>query len=189
MLRGVLPACYPSRAASPRVASVPISEQAAVDLYAEVCAADCVDLVDYEMSNGAASMKTVRDVRLARHRPGAHTIISRARRRCRNLAEFERARTMDGDVAKVSVMARSPDDAFVLLAATRQASQAMAARDRHLHGAAGCGEPHHRLRLRSALTSALPQRVPRLADAGGRSARGDRADPGGARWLNRFAAA
>jgi 3-dehydroquinate dehydratase-1 len=130
MLRGALPGVpllFTRRSAAEGGQRVPISEQAAVDLYAEVCAADCVDLVDYEMSNGAASMKAVRDASRPR---GIGLVCSYHNFEStpplpQLAAEFERARTMDGDVAKVSVMARSPDDAFVLLAATRQASQAM----------------------------------------------------------------
>jgi 3-dehydroquinate dehydratase I len=48
-----VPLLFTRRSAAEGGQRVPISEQAVVELYAEVCAADCVDLVDYEMSNGA----------------------------------------------------------------------------------------------------------------------------------------
>lgn len=104
---------------------VSISEQSVVELHAEVCGADLVDLVDYEMSNGAASMKAVRE---ASRRHGVGLVCSyhnfESTPTLQQLAaEFDRARALEGDVAKVSVMARSPEDAFTLLAATRQASQ------------------------------------------------------------------
>jgi 3-dehydroquinate dehydratase-1 len=98
-----------------------------VDLHREICASGCVDLVDYEMSNGAASVAAVRE---AAHRHGVGLVCS-----YHNFegtpplpelaAEFRRARDLGGDVAKVSVMARSPEEAFTLLAATRQASQTL----------------------------------------------------------------
>jgi len=106
---------------------VPISEAAVVELYGEVCAAECVDLVDYEMSNGAASVKAVRE---ASRRDGIGLVCSYHNFESTPplaalAAEFERARAMEGDVAKVSVMARGPEDTFTLLAATRQASRAL----------------------------------------------------------------
>lgn len=104
---------------------VSVSEEAVVTLLGEVCAADCVDLVDYEMSNGATRVDAVRD---AAHRHGVGLVCSyhnfESTPELQQLAaEFERARAMGGDVAKVSVMARGPEDAFTLLTATRQASQ------------------------------------------------------------------
>jgi 3-dehydroquinate dehydratase-1 len=130
MLRGALPGMpllFTRRSAAEGGQRVAISEAAVIELYAEVCAADCVDLVDYEMSNGAASMRAVRE---ASRRSGIGLICSYHNFEStpplpQLAAEFERARTMDGDVAKVSVMARNTDDAFVLLAATRQASQTL----------------------------------------------------------------
>ena len=106
---------------------VAISERAVLELYAEICAADCVDLVDYEMSNGAASVKAVRE---ASQRNGVGLVCSyhnfeKTPELPELAAEFQRARTLGGDVAKVAVMARSAADAFTLLTATRQASQSL----------------------------------------------------------------
>jgi 3-dehydroquinate dehydratase-1 len=130
-LRGALggmPVLFTRRSVAEGGQPVPISEQAALELYGEICSAGCVDLVDYEMSNGAASMKSVRD---ASRRHGIGLVCS-----YHNFdatpplpalaAEFRRAQAMDGDVAKVSVMAREPGDVLTLLSATRQASREIA---------------------------------------------------------------
>jgi len=123
-LRGI-PLLFTRRSAAEGGEKVAISEQSVVELYAEVCGAGIADLVDYEMSNGAASTKAVRE---ASRRHGVGLVCSYHNFEStpglpQLAAEFDRARALEGDVAKVSVMARSPDDAFTLLAATRQASQ------------------------------------------------------------------
>ena len=122
-----IPLLFTRRSAAEGGQRVPISEKAVVDLYAEVCGAGFADLVDYEMSNGAAEMKAVRE---ASRRHGVGLVCS-----YHNFeetpplpalaAEFRRAQALGGDVAKVSVMARSPGDALTLLAATLQASKAI----------------------------------------------------------------
>lgn len=122
---GGMPVLFTRRLVAEGGQPVPISEQAVVDLYSEVCAAGGVDLIDYEMSNGAASMKNVRD---ASRRHGVGLVCS-----YHNFdatppfpalaAEFRRAQAMEGDVAKVSVMAREPSDVLTLLSATQQASR------------------------------------------------------------------
>jgi 3-dehydroquinate dehydratase-1 len=127
-LRGALagmPVLFTRRSVAEGGQPVAISEPAVLELYGEICAAGCVDLVDYEMSNGAASMKSVRD---ASRRHGIGLVCS-----YHNFdatpplpalaAEFRRAQAMDGDVAKVSVMAQGPSDVLTLLAATQQASR------------------------------------------------------------------
>jgi len=119
------PLLFTCRSAAEGGQRVPISVQAVIELYCAICAADCVDLVDYEMSNGEPAMKAVRE---ASRRSGIGLVCSYHNFEStpalpQLAAEFERARTMGGDVAKVSVMARTSDDAFTLLAATRQASQ------------------------------------------------------------------
>jgi len=122
---GGIPILFTCRSAAEGGQRVPISGQAKVELYGAACAAGCVDLVDYEMSNGAAQVKAVRE---ASRRHGIGLVCS-----YHNFeqtpplpalaAEYRRAQEMGGDVAKVSVMARSPGDALTLLAATLQASQ------------------------------------------------------------------
>jgi 3-dehydroquinate dehydratase-1 len=129
-LRGALPGVpilFTRRSAAEGGEKVSISEPAVIDLYGEVCAAGFADLVDYEMSNGAASVKAVRE---ASRRAGIGLVCSyhnfdSTPALPQLVAEFERARSLDADVAKVSVMARGPEDAFTLLAATRSASQSL----------------------------------------------------------------
>ena len=120
-----VPLLFTRRSAAEGGQPVPIAEQAVIALYAAICAAGCVDLVDYEMSNGAASVKAVRD---AAHRHEVSLVCSYHNFESTPalpalLAEFERARAMGGDVAKVAVMARSAEDAQTLLAATRDAAR------------------------------------------------------------------
>ena len=120
-----VPLLFTRRSAAEGGKPVPISEKAVIELYAAVCAAGCADLVDYEMSHGAASVKAVRE---AAHRHGVGLVCSYHNFEStpplpQLLAEFERARELGGDVAKVSVMARNPEDAQALLTATREAAR------------------------------------------------------------------
>ena len=120
-----IPLLFTRRSAAEGGQRVPISERAVVELYAEVCGAGLADLVDYEMSNGAAEMKAVRE---ASRRHGVGLVCSYhdfdgTPPPAALAAEFRRAQALGGDVAKVSVMACSPADALTLLAATLQASK------------------------------------------------------------------
>lgn len=120
-----IPLLFTCRSAAEGGQRVPISGKAVADLYAEVCDAGFADLVDYEMSNGTAEMTAVRE---ASRRHGVGLVCS-----YHNFdgtpppaalaAQFRRAQALGADVAKVSVMARSPADALTLLAATLQASK------------------------------------------------------------------
>ena len=106
---------------------VALSETDIVQLYREACAAGFADLVDYEMSSAEADIKSVRE---AARRHGVGLVCSfHDFERTPPLAElakqFRRAQELGGDVAKVSVMARSPEDLLTLLAATQQASKTL----------------------------------------------------------------
>ena len=106
---------------------VPITEKQVVELYAEACAAGFADLIDYEMSNAATDVKAVREA-ARRHGVGLVCSFHDFERTppLPDLArQFRRAQELGGDVAKVSVMARSSEDTLTLLAATQQASQAL----------------------------------------------------------------
>ena len=86
------------------------------------------DLVDFEMSSSRAGMAAVRD---ASRRHGVGLVCSfhdfeRTPPLAELSAQFRRAEQLGGDVAKVSVMARDPEDALTLLAATQQASREVA---------------------------------------------------------------
>ena len=107
---------------------VPIGEGAIVELYEAACAEGIADLVDFEMSASRAGMAAVRE---ASRRHGVGLVCSfhdfeRTPPLAELTAQFRRAEQLGGDVAKVSVMARGPEDALTLLAATQQASRALA---------------------------------------------------------------
>lgn len=121
-----MPVLFTRRSAAEGGQPVPISEKAVVELYAEVCAAGCADLVDYEMSNAAQGMKAVRE---ASRRHGVGLVCSyhnfgETPPVAALAAQFQRAQALEGEVAKVAAMARSQGDVLTLLAATLQASQA-----------------------------------------------------------------
>ena len=108
--------------------TVPIGEGEVVELYGAVCAEGIADLVDFEMSSSRAGMAAVRD---ASRRHGVGLVCSfhdfeRTPPIAELNAQFRRAEQLGGDVAKVSVMARGPEDALTLLAATHQASRELA---------------------------------------------------------------
>lgn len=119
------PILFTRRSAAEGGQPVPIGEGAVVELYREVCGSDFADLVDYEMSNPAESAKVIRE---AAHGAGIGVVFSyhnfEATPELAALgAEFARAQELGGDVAKVSVMARQPEDVLTLLRATLRASR------------------------------------------------------------------
>jgi len=126
-LRGALsgtPLLFTRRSPAEGGQAVAISEARVVELYSEVCADGFADLVDYEMSNPADSVKAVRE---ASRRHGVGLVCSfhdfeRTPPLAALAAQFRRAQELGGDVAKVSVMARGPEDTLALLAAIMQAS-------------------------------------------------------------------
>ena len=103
VLNGI-PLLFTRRSAAEGGEKVAISEPSVIALYAEVCAAGIVDLVDYEMSNGAASVKAVREAS-RRHSVGlvcSYHNFEGTPAMPELAAEFDRARALEGDVAKVS---------------------------------------------------------------------------------------
>ena len=125
---GGLPLLFTRRSPAEGGKPVPIPDSKVVELYAEVCAGGFAELVDYEMSNGAREMKAVREASRAH---GVGLVCSfhdfeRTPPLTELLAQFHRAQDLGGDVAKVSVMARNPEDVLTLLAATQQASRELA---------------------------------------------------------------
>lgn len=107
---------------------VALGEAEIVAMYEAVCAEGIADLVDFEMSSSRASMAAVRD---ASRRHGVGLVCSfhdfeRTPPLAELTAQFRRAEELGGDVLKVSVMARGPEDALTLLAATHQASRELA---------------------------------------------------------------
>jgi 3-dehydroquinate dehydratase I len=122
-----LPLLFTRRSVAEGGQPVSISEGQVAELYGEVCAAGLADLVDVEMRNPPAQINAVRE---ASRRHGVGLVCSfhdfaRTPPLAELAAHYRRARELGGDVAKVSVMAREPQDALTLLAATLQASQAL----------------------------------------------------------------
>jgi len=104
---------------------VPLGEGEIVALYEAVCAEGIAELVDFEMASSAASMAAVRD---ASRRHGVGLVCSfhdfgRTPPLAELTARFRRAAELGGDVAKVSVMARGPEDALTLLAALQSSRE------------------------------------------------------------------
>lgn len=122
-----LPILFTRRAPFEGGQAVPISEKQVVELYQQVCADGFADLIDYEMSNAAQDVEAVRE---ASRRHGVGLVCSfhdfaRTPPLAELVARYRRAQELGGDVAKVSVMARGPEDALTLLAATLQASRSV----------------------------------------------------------------
>jgi 3-dehydroquinate dehydratase-1 len=120
-----LPLLFTRRSVAEGGKAVPISEKRVVELYGEVCAAGFADLIDYEMA--LPETKAVRD---ASRRHGVGLVCSfhdfeRTPPLAELVARYRRAQELGGDVDKVSVMARGPQDALTLLAATMQASETL----------------------------------------------------------------
>lgn len=122
-----IPLLFTRRSVAEGGQPVPISEGEIVEVYSAVCAEGFADLVDYEMSSPAQNMKAVREVS-RRHDVGlvySYHDFERTPPLDALAAQFRRAQELGGDVAKVSVMARGPEDALALLAATLKASQTL----------------------------------------------------------------
>lgn len=106
---------------------IPIGEPQVLAMYVAACEAECVELIDYELSNAQEDFKRLRDV------SSAHGITMIAS--YHNFQMTPDAATLDGkfaaaekagaDVAKVAVMPQNPNDVLALLEATSRASQAI----------------------------------------------------------------
>jgi 3-dehydroquinate dehydratase-1 len=107
---------------------IPLSAEQVVGLHRAVCEGGNADFIDFEMGNGAAA---VRQVREASRAGGAQLILSFHDFERTPTAEvlgqrFAQAEKMDADVAKVAVMPRDMQDVLTLLAATLRASGELA---------------------------------------------------------------
>jgi 3-dehydroquinate dehydratase-1 len=108
-------------------ARTPLGDEQAIRLYEAVCDARCAEFVDWELSNGTASVARVRDAARAN---GVGLIASyhnfRGTPECSVLiGKFAQAAREGADVAKVAVMPNDVGDVLALLDATRQASQSL----------------------------------------------------------------
>lgn len=122
---GGIPILFTRRSTLEGGEKIPIGEAEVVRLYEAVCAARCVDLIDYEMCNNAADFARLRRASRAQDilmvasyhnfkaTPDAPTLVDK----------FALAERLGGDVAKVAVMPLDPQDVLTLLGATHTASQ------------------------------------------------------------------
>jgi 3-dehydroquinate dehydratase-1 len=104
-----------------------IDEATVVAMYRAICAAGCVELIDYELSNRPEDIETLRAVSQAN---GIGMIMSyhdfRMTPDAASLdAKFALAEDLHADIAKVAVMPADERDVLELLAATSRARQAM----------------------------------------------------------------
>jgi len=123
---GGTPILFTCRAVGEGGEPVPIDVAGVVKLHAAVCAARCVDIIDCELSRPAEDLAHLRQLSRAndvamimsfhdfQSTPDAAAL----------LAKFMEAERRGADMAKVSVMPRSPGDLLALLEATWRASKA-----------------------------------------------------------------
>ena len=122
---GGVPILFTRRSASEGGERVSIGERAVVELYAAVCAARCVEMIDYELSNPdedfrrlrnasrEAGMAMIASYHNFQSTPDAETL----------LGKFHDAKARGADVGKVAVMPKQPKDVLTLLAAMDEASR------------------------------------------------------------------
>lgn len=122
-----VPLLFTRRSATEGGERVALSEAAVVEIYASVCAARCVDLIDYELSNPREMFERLRAVS-REHKigmVGSYHNFQSTPDVAALVAKFRDAKARGADVAKVAVMPRSPSDVLVLLAATNEASASL----------------------------------------------------------------
>lgn len=124
---GGIPVLLTRRHASEGGSPIAIGEAQVVAMYAAACQARCVEMIDYELSNGRDDLRHLRAVSAAngvsmimsyhnfRMTPDAATLDAR----------FAEAERLGADVAKVAVMPNDAQDVLALLAATDRARQAL----------------------------------------------------------------
>lgn len=120
----ILLTCRSSREGGERI---PLAETGVVALHEAACAAGCIDIIDYELSNAAPDLRRLRAISRERgiamimsyhnfqSTPDAATLV----------AKFAAAAEQGADIAKVAVMPRGPRDVLTLLDATLTASETL----------------------------------------------------------------
>ena len=122
-----LPILFTRRSASEGGEPVALAEAAVVELYAAVCAARCVDVIDYELSNPGEHFRRLRTASrehgiamVGSYHNFQSTPDSEAL-----LAKFRDAQARGADIGKVAVMPKEPGDVLKLLSATWEASRSL----------------------------------------------------------------
>lgn len=124
---GGIPVLLTRRKASEGGQPLPLREPAVVALYEAACAARCVELIDYELSNRREDIETLRAASKA---GGIGMILSfhdfRATPEAATLeGKFVAAGELGADAGKVAVMPAHERDVLELLAATSRAREAL----------------------------------------------------------------
>jgi 3-dehydroquinate dehydratase-1 len=123
-----IPLVFTRRSEREGGAKTALAGDEAVELYEAVCAARCIELADWEMANGSASMTRVRE---AAHAHGVSLIASfhdfaATPANAVLFEKFAQAARDGADVAKVAVMPSDAGDVLRLLDATWRAHRALA---------------------------------------------------------------
>jgi 3-dehydroquinate dehydratase-1 len=122
---GTTPVLFTRRSTREGGEPINLVEADVVRLYEAVCAARCVDLVDYEMCNAADDFARIR----AASRANGLLLVASYHNfkstpdQAALVAKFAEAERLGGDVAKVAVMPHGPQDVLTLLGATYAATQ------------------------------------------------------------------
>jgi len=125
---GVTPVLFTRRSSREGGQPITVAEADVVRVHEAVCDARCVDLVDWEMSSGAADFDRIRAVTRANGLPlvASYHNFQATPAVAWLTAKFAEAERLGADVAKVAVMPQGPQDVLTLLAATHAASQTVA---------------------------------------------------------------
>ena len=104
-----------------------VDESTVVAIYTAACQAKCIELIDYELSNAPADLKTLREVSKAN---GIGMVMSYHNFQMTPDAamldeKFTAASQLGADVGKVAVMPQNDRDVLELLAATSRAREAL----------------------------------------------------------------
>ena len=125
---GATPVLFTRRSSREGGQPIAVAEADVVRVHEAVCEANCVDLVDWEMSSDAADFARIRaaarasEVLLVASYHNFHATPDAAWL----TAKFAEAERLGADVAKVAVMPQGPQDVLTLLSATLAASQTVA---------------------------------------------------------------
>ncbi len=124
---GSIPILFARRNVSEGGQAISLNEEAVVSMLGRACEAQCVELIDYELSNPVEHLQRLRGVSSAN---GVAMVMSyhnfQETPDCDTLlATFAQAQRLGADVAKVAVMPQNPQDVLTLLGATYQASQTL----------------------------------------------------------------
>jgi 3-dehydroquinate dehydratase I len=122
---GEIPLLFTRRSDREGGEKLSVSEPQIVELYQEVCAARCVDLIDYELANSPDDVRRLRGIsreyEIAMIMSYHNFQLTPPAPELR--AKFRDAERQGADVAKVAVMPKGLEDVLALLQATLEGSR------------------------------------------------------------------